>query len=504
MTGKLLKGKCTGREASDSGLEMSNVIPKLRENQVVKAWQYQLVKGMELLSEGGDALEIVYPGRPNDDRGADFRDAVITLNGQMLRGDVEIHVRSGNWTDHKHHRDPVYNRVILHVVMWHSGSAATRLQNGGEVPVLALSRYLDIPRERPVRDSSVDTFMRLPCLDGARRINMTALEGWLDEAGDQRFYLKAARFEKEMGEMSPGQSLYRGVMGALGYSRNKLPFLKLADRLPLRILESPAEAGLSGSQMLVRNQALLLGTAGFLEGQAREHLSRAGFDGRHIKELETFWASNRHSPVMAPDDWHFFKVRPNNSPLRRLAAMGHLLLHYRQIGLLKGLLGLIRGMPEGQDHYGRERRRCISGDADWTGLTGPAGAGLPFLGRARAADIIINIILPFASVLNRQVSLPALGRKALDLYRLYNRTALNSLEKHMAGQLGLSRAMINSARRQQGLIHIYASLCSRGRCSVCPLGHLEAGGNIQVETIQAVGQDTEITAGGDHGRIVGT
>ncbi len=483
---------------------MSNVTPKLRENQVLKAWQFHLVKGMELLSEKGDALEIIYPGRPNDDRGADFRDAVITLNGQMLRGDVEIHVRSGSWRDHNHHRDPVYNRVILHVVMWHRGSAATRLQNGGEIPVLALSRYLEIPLKPPVETSSFGTFVSLPCLNTARRMNTNALAKLLDEAGDERFYFKEARFRKEMERMSPGQSLYRGVMGALGYSRNKLPFLELAGRMPLHILESPDDGSLSGSQSLARNQALLLGTAGFLEGQYAEHLWRAGFDGTQINELETVWASRRHSRVMLPDDWRFFKVRPNNSPLRRLAAMGRLLLRYRETGLLNGLVGLVRGTPEGRDHHGLERGLLISGNANRTGLPGPAGAGLPFLGRARTADIIINILLPFTSAWSRHASQPEPGRKALDLYRRYQGTALNSVEKHMAGQLGLSRGMIQAARRHQGLIHIYASLCSRGRCSVCPLAQLEAGSDIQVEAVHPAGQETEIAAGGYHGGIVGT
>lgn len=480
---------------------MSNVTLKLRENQVVKAWQFQLVKGLELLSEKGDALEIVYPGRPNDDRGADFRDAVITLNGQMLRGDVEIHVRSGSWRDHKHHRDPAYNRVILHVVMWHSRGAATCLQNGGEVPVLALSRYLKIPLEQYTRTPSLHPYMSLPCLNAARRININALAGFLDEAGDERFHLKVARFQKEMEGISAGQSLYRGVMGALGYSRNKLPFLKLADRLPLPVLESPADRGLSGSQSLARNQALLLGTAGFLKGQAREHLWRAGFDGSHIDELETAWASIRHGRVMTPDDWRFFKVRPNNSPLRRLAAMGRLLLRYRETGFLNGLLGLVRGTPDGGD---LERGLLINGNADRTGLPGPAGAGLPLLGRARATDIIINILLPFTAAWSRQVSLPEPGRKALDLYRRYQGTVLNSVEKHMAGQLGLSRGMIQAARRRQGLIHIYASLCSRGGCPACPLAQLEAGGDIQVEAIHPAALETEIAAGGYHSGIVGT
>jgi hypothetical protein len=40
----------------------------------------------------------------------------------------------------------------------------------------------------------------------------------------------------------------------------------------------------------------------------------------------------------------------------------------------------------------------------------------------------------------------------------------------MMVQLGVSSSLINSARRQQGLIHIYRTLCTQGKCSSCPLG----------------------------------
>jgi len=40
----------------------------------------------------------------------------------------------------------------------------------------------------------------------------------------------------------------------------------------------------------------------------------------------------------------------------------------------------------------------------------------------------------------------------------------------MKNQLGLDSRLVNSAQRQQGLIHIYNSLCTQGRCDSCPLG----------------------------------
>ena len=89
------------------------------ERQIVKIWQQLSLNGTELNTERGEPLKIIYPGRINDDRGADFRDAVIATSRGLTKGDIEIHVKSSDWQAHRHHHDQVYNRVILHVVMCH-------------------------------------------------------------------------------------------------------------------------------------------------------------------------------------------------------------------------------------------------------------------------------------------------------------------------------------------------------------------------------------------------
>ena len=89
----------------------------LSESQIIKVWQHQLLDRTGLVTEGGELIGIVYPGRINDDRGPDFRDAVIATSGGLINGDIEVHVKSSDWQAHRHHQDPAYNRVILHVVM---------------------------------------------------------------------------------------------------------------------------------------------------------------------------------------------------------------------------------------------------------------------------------------------------------------------------------------------------------------------------------------------------
>ena len=129
-------------------MEMVNSINNIPEGLVVQIWQHQLLDRTDLITEDGEPLKIIYPGRINDNRGADLLDAVIATSRGFAKGDIEIHVKSSSWWTHRHHQDPNFNRVILHVVLWHNAIAATRLQNGQEVPTLALNRYTGIPHEK--------------------------------------------------------------------------------------------------------------------------------------------------------------------------------------------------------------------------------------------------------------------------------------------------------------------------------------------------------------------
>ena len=96
------------------------MVSNLSESQVIKIWQHLLLDRHELTTERGEPIKIIYSGRINDDRGADFRDAVIATSQGLMKGDIEVHIKSSGWRAHQHHHDPAYNRVILHVVMWHN------------------------------------------------------------------------------------------------------------------------------------------------------------------------------------------------------------------------------------------------------------------------------------------------------------------------------------------------------------------------------------------------
>ena len=471
-------GKGKGGGLPNKYLKGVSPINNLPESRVMEIWQRQLLGGMELASEGGEPVKIIYPGRINDDRGADFRDAVIATSRGLIKGDIEVHTKSSDWRAHCHHQDPVYNRVILHVVMWDDTEAATDLQNGEKVPLLVLGKYIKSPVGQSPDWAYPPAGLSVPCLEAAERVTPGVIAEFLDSAGKERFSAKAFKFQADLARMEAGQCLYQGIMSALGYSKNKLPFLELARRLPLQLLESMTQGEITGEECLAQQQALLLGTAGLLPSQ-RPHWQQENKSGdKWVDKLEKLWDSSRQTVAMSYDAWHLFKVRPNNFPVRRIAAMSYLLWCYREKGILNEVIDMIRETPVGKEYHRLERGLMVTSNGYWAshfdfGL-GIRTRSRTLLGSRRAADIVVNVLLPFTFAWSQIGSQPALGRKVVDLYRRYPKLAVNAVEKHMMNQLGLSGSLVNSARRQQGLIHIYNTLCTQGRCNCCPLSHIQS------------------------------
>lgn len=349
-----------------------------------------------LLTAAGEPVEVLHPGQSRGGGGPDFRDAVLRLGKALVRGDVEVHLTSQGWRQHRHHHDPGYNRVVLHPVL-RCSAPWVATEAGSRVPVLLLH-----PGEGTAR-----------C-----RGEPAAAGGWLDAWGEERFLEKAAHFRSRLAlaEAEPGQVLYAGLLDALGYGGDREGFRRLARRLPLRELE---EAG-QGREPEERHSLV-----------ASRLLRAAGEAG------------------LRPQG------RPLNRPERRLEALAHLLVRYGQAGLLAGMAGLLRGVSSPAE---LEAGLLV-------GVRRPA-----LLGRERAAAVAVNVLLPFFWAWGE----PALVEKALALYCAYPRRGENGVVRQMRQMLGLEASMVGSARREQGLIHLYRTRCLQGLCPGCPLGPLPA------------------------------
>jgi hypothetical protein len=428
---------------------------KFSEKQVALIWQQVL--GKELTSSEDELVSVIYPGRTNGDNGPDFRDAVIVNKSHLMKGDIEVHVKSSDWYSHEHHADAEYNNVILHVVMWHDCNSATLLQSGKPVPVLCLAKAL--------RHQAYLLPHQLPCFQTLDHVDRQTLGKLLNTAGETRFKQKAMHFQVELKQEEAGQVLFRGMMRALGYAKNTKPFEELADRMPLNSIES--------REGLALKQALLLGTAGLLPSQRRQGKFP---EEKEAQELEQIWQSaGKKVKTMKEGDWNLSHIYPNNSPVRRIVAQSYLLERYCEGKLLAGILQLVKEAPLPRGHHVLENSLTVAGDGYWrdhfdldVGIKTKISA---LLGNSKAGEIAVNAILPFAFSWGELANEAKLTQKAMELYSNYPKLAENCITRHMKKQLGFEEAFDFTACQQQGLIHVFRNYCREGRCSQCPLAN---------------------------------
>ena len=130
-------------------------------------------------------------------------------------------------------------------------------------------------------------------------------------------------------------------MDALGYSANREPMRALADALPLnQLLLLPLTRDEAERATLL--EAVLLGAAGFLPSQRPDLTAGDWLSSDYSEEVEAIWEQQRAHPwrrgrQARSQGWAIDRVRPANSPPRRLAAAARLLAKY--LWAYEGMLG---------------------------------------------------------------------------------------------------------------------------------------------------------------------
>jgi hypothetical protein len=356
--------------------------------------------------EDGRALRVVFPGVPAGGSGPDFTGAILDAGGDLLRGDVEVHLRASGWREHGHARDPAYGGVVLHVVGANDTGALTTL-HGGSRAIAVL-----VVRAGRVQGAFPPPFVP-PCALTART---AAVEDVLARMGERRLRIKAARVAPFVHDAGPGQALYTLLLETLGGPANRAAFASLARAVPLPVLLEEADGRRGAGRELVF-AALLKG------GASRLALRRAG-------------------------------LRPMASPAARLEAMGRLAARLWPEGSEPGWPLSSGPSPPSRGRTAGAERARFAGDAIRSlRVTG--------IGRETAIELMVNAVLPVAlafgawgqaEVAQALRSLPSPGT--------YGR--LRRLEGWLAGPFGSAAAL-------QGGLLLHADYCTKGMCGRCPL-----------------------------------
>lgn len=213
-------------------------VPRIAdEDDLCRVWAARALPPGALVTPGGEALHVVYPGRRNGMGGPDFRQALLAdADGRVRAGDVEVHLRSRDWVAHGHRADPAYNGVILHVVLEDDGGPCLRADSGA-VPVLALGAFFTAPLiSATIGAMNTDTAIAKPCRVSPA-LATPDVRVIVRAAGQTRLEAKAAALEAQIAALGPEQALFAALLDAAGYSRNRGPCGLLAERLPIERLQ---------------------------------------------------------------------------------------------------------------------------------------------------------------------------------------------------------------------------------------------------------------------------
>ena len=421
----------------------------------------------ELRSSRGESVSVRDPGRWNLEAGPDFLDATLAIGpGQRVRrGDVEIHVRPADWTRHGHGTDPRYARVAAHVCY-----APGALPDGSLPPgALQVSLAAPLARDPLFSFESIDVAAYPYAAVTAAAPCAAILAGWtpekrgclLDAAGQERLRRKAARLAAAIARQGEDQVLYEETLCALGYKHNRVPFRRLARALPLDTLREESGHDVTSAY------ALLVGVSGLMPRRGARADNPAQ---RFIRALWDRWwrmQSRWDADAMDPGDWRLAGLRPQNHPLRRLAAAAALFAPPRQLARDIGAVP-----TDNADAWRKtvvEQLRAANVFPYWERRLSLRGAPTPgttaLVGAGRAAAVLANVVVPFLAATGRDVTL---------LLQRLPPEQDNALVRQTAYALfgpDHNPALYRGGLRRQGLLQIFFDFCVNARAdgAPCPL-----------------------------------
>lgn len=486
---------------------------KIQESILYEIWQKQNFNS-PIKTNNEEDIVIIDKGNRNDDlAGPDFKNARIRIGNLTYVGDVEIDIDYSDWKAHGHNIDNKYNSVILHVTLINKNHQAyVYTRNGRKVPSICLSDIIHNETiekliDKAKESKSSDAIGLLKCNETNCIVPFETKERFLIQLGMERFNkkckriydrLKELQFLRELNIKEPvvtyelssqfherefkhsdfsnkevwQQLFYELVFEALGYSKNKVPMTNLAQHVNIEFLKKIEKDGV----IIQKYEAALY----FVSGLINPNYTPADTESKiYLESILLHWNSIKSfydGKYMNETQWHFFKLRPQNFPTIRIAAGARILneiINNDMIGLiarkiteihnLKVLINSLRSLfvvrSDGywKNHYVFDQ--LAKNEIKY------------FVGAIRADEIVINVILPFFVVYFEIFGNKVLPKKILKIYSMYEQKSENQIITEIGTALSMND-YINKTILSQGMIDLFRSYCSKGKCLECEIGKI--------------------------------
>ena len=449
----------------------------LSEKDLCDAWESGVASrgGQRLRTVTGASVDVLHYGARNSGDGPDFLGAVIAIESpgrprRVIRGDVEMHLRASDWFAHGHETNPAFASVILHVV-----EDAQGMTEIAGAPLLEMRRKTHRKKRKAMKVT--------PKLLGLSAGKARDVGAMLDALGDARLEERAASMEGDIAVVGPEQALYEALFRGLGYTRNMTVFQEVARLMPINTLRGLTDGASDTEARVARLTGLLFGTAGLLPSQ------RGGpaqgpllFDETTWSACDEFTASTENEWARYPGleslpgrSWQTFRVRPDNHPVRRMAAAVDLMRRWLQgPGLLNELFVAVSETENPRRAVARLIDALVIPSAGyWASHRdfGKVRRSRPsaLIGRGRALDMVTTAILPFLLAMADLKSDTDLERRARQIYAVLpnpGESEAGRRARHLIAGYSGGQPQRLSARRYQGFLSLTATTMNGSRESL--------------------------------------
>ncbi len=422
----------------------------LPEDFLHYVWRSRYYDGSRLRTQAGQPVQVLHPGRWNHDQGPDFWEARLRIGGLAWHGQVELHLHSRDWYRHGHETDPLYNNVVLHVVLESDGRAVQR-QDGSCIPEVVLGPHIPpalLDRYQALRLAET----QVPCAALLAEVGALPRRMWVERMAIERIEAKAeamkARLTTRVQDWE--QVLWEEIAAMMGGPVNQTEFRRLAQGTPWtmlrRYLHPPEQA-----------EALLWGLAGTLESSTETD--------SFYQSLRAHWAFIRHKHQLSPLPplvLRFHRMRPAAFPTIRLSQLAHLLATFPT------LIDLLQ--PEGQAHFLQTK---VSAAAYWwshSRFGDPTAERPKHLGKGQKQVLITNTLIPFGWVYHQAHGFHDANRFIEGPLR-----ALSPENNRHTRAMEAAGFENQDAFHSQGLLQLQKHYCQAYRCLQCGVGHQVLG-----------------------------
>ncbi len=407
----------------------------------------------------GSSATIISAGTFNTFRGGpDFLGAEILLDGFRIQGDIELHRHTADWSHHGHTTDSRYSSVILHVVMDND----SEYRADPDIPILELRSNLMFDEKafwRQLFQRHYDRSPELPCFPHNLAVPMNRKHKLLHTAAELRLEELISRVASPTVQGLLDR-VYEKVLDALGYSQNRQPMAALAKALPRTLLQEIRDREPLASLHQIF-EALFFGVAGLLEAPNPKYPAESN---EYLITLRSHWealtVSYPIAPVLSKGDWAFFRIRPVNSPYRRVAAAASLAARYFS-----------------RENFSINEDIVLEDAEQWwalrTSYKSVLDSPYSLLGEERRAAIYLNVILPARIAFLRMQAQDRLQPfKEKDIMNEWFALSSASTASYVSiiEQELLEGEHIKTTANEQGALYLYRSYCTQLRCNECPVG----------------------------------